>query len=175
MRESILILGGARSGKSGYAMKLAKEFSGKVALIATADSYDEEMKKRIEKHKESRPKHWKVIEESKNIRSILENLNGEYEVVIIDCMGMLVSNLLSEGLNSVEIQKKIKAVVNAVEKSEFITILISNEVGMGIVPGTRLGRRFRDLIGLVNQIAAEKADKVIFMKAGIPTIIKGSE
>jgi len=173
MKKLIFILGGARSGKSSYAVELAKELSERVAFIATAASLDEEMKKRIKMHKASRPRHWKVIEESKNISSILPKLNDKYEVVIIDCMGLLISNLLVGNLKDREIEKKIKAAIDTIQKSKLTAILVSNEAGMGIVPDNLLARRFRDLLGLVNQIAAKKADEVIFMQSGIPIGIKG--
>lgn len=173
MNKLILVLGGARSGKSNYAMRLAKKLSKHVAFIATATPLDEEMKRRIKMHKASRPKHWKVIEESKNISSIFPKLSDKYEVTIIDCMGLLISNLLANGLKDSEIEKNIKATIGAIQQSKVTTILVSNEVGMGIVPDNPLGRKFRDLLGLANQMAVKLADKVIFMQSGIPLDIKG--
>lgn len=175
MKEFIFILGGARSGKSSYAVKLARKLSGRVAFIATAAAADEEMKRRIKMHKASRPGCWKVIEEGKNIGLILPKLNDKYEVVIVDCLGYLVFNLLEDGLKDKEIEKRIKTVLDAIGKSELTIILVSNEVGMGIVPDNRLARRFRDLLGLANQTAVKLADKVVFMQAGIPTGIKGEK
>lgn len=173
MKKFILILGGTRSGKSRYAVELAKKLNRKVAFIATAISSDEEMKKRIKLHKISRPQHWKLIEEGRNISSILSKLKSKYEVALIDCLGLLISNLLMENLKDKEIERRIKKLINAISKTNLTIILISNEVGMGIVPDNPLARRFRDLVGLANQMIAKNADEVIFMQAGIPLRIRG--
>lgn len=175
MKKVILILGGARSGKSRYAVKLAKTLKKKVFLIATAAPSDREMKKKIELHKISRPKQWKLIEEGKDISPILPALKDRYGVVLIDCLGLLVSNLLADNLRDEEIGGRIKELVNTILKINLTTIIVSNEVGSGIVPVNALARRFRNLLGLSNQMIAKKADKVIFMQAGIPVIIKDSQ
>ena len=193
MKQFILILGGARSGKSSYAVELAKKLSAKgeisppaspakrgersggkkkTVFIATAAASDSEMKKRIELHKKARPRQWKLIEEGKDISLILPKLKGKYEVVLIDCLGLLISNLLAGNLGDKKIEMRIKKLINTILKLKVTTILVSNEVGMGIVPLSPLARRFRDLAGLSNQMLAKNADKVIFMQAGIPRIIK---
>ncbi len=172
MKKLILVLGGARSGKSSYAVELAKEFKKKVVFIATATSSDEEMAKRIALHRNSRPKQWKLVEEGRDISAILPALKDRYEVVLIDCLGLLVSNLLADDLTDDEIEKRIKKLVEAILKIDVTTIVVSNEVGSGIVPMNALARRFRDLLGLSNQMIAKKADEVIFMRAGIPVRIK---
>ena len=172
MEKFILILGGARSGKSSYAVELAKRFSKKVVFIATATSLDREMKRRTKLHKISRPRHWKVIEEGRNIASILPPLGSKYEVVLIDCLGLLISNLLADRLNDKEVEKRLKVLIGAISKLKFTTILVSNEVGAGIVPVNPLARRFRDGLGLANQMIAKKADEVILMQSGIPMKIK---
>jgi adenosylcobinamide kinase/adenosylcobinamide-phosphate guanylyltransferase len=169
-RKLIFILGGARSGKSRYAVKLAKKFKKKTVFIATAPASDEEMKRRIKLHQRSRPKHWELIEEGKNIDCILSKLKNK--VVLIDCLGLLVSNLLADNLKDKEIEKKIKRLINAIKKTSFTTILVSNEVGSGLVPINPLARRFRDILGIANQMIAKKADEVILMRAGIAMKIK---
>ncbi len=171
MKRLIFIIGGARSGKSSYAVELAKK-KKKVVFIATATSPDSEMKKRIKLHKISRPRHWKLIEEDKNISPILSKLKGKYEVVLIDCLGLLISSLLASNLKNKEIEGKVRKLINAILRNDATTILVSNEVGSGIVPANPLGRRFRDLVGLLNQMLAKKADEVIFMQSGIPMKIK---
>lgn len=173
MKKLILILGGARSGKSNYAVEMAKEFKKKVVFVATAASSDEEMEKRIALHKSSRPKQWELIEEGRDIVSILPALKDKYEVALIDCLGLLVSNLLADDLTDEEIEKRIKKLVEAIQKVNITTIMVSNEVGSGIVPMNALARRFRDLLGLSNQMIAKEADEVVFMRAGIPVKIKG--
>ena len=172
MGKLILILGGARSGKSRYAVNLAKKLSKSVAFIATATFPDGEMKERIKIHKSLRPRQWKVIEEGKNISAILPKLKEKYEVVLIDCLGLLISNLLADNLDDKKIAAKIKKLINSILKVKLTTITVSNEVGSGIVPDNPLARRFRDLLGLANQMIAKKADRVILMQAGIPITIK---
>lgn len=174
MGEIIFILGGARSGKSKYAVELAKKFK-KVAFIATANACDEEMKKRIKLHRIARPQHWKLIEEGKNINSVLNKAQNKYEIILIDCLGLWISNLLADNLKDKEVEKKINKLINSLFKSKLTIILVSNEVGGGIVPVNPLARRFQDLVGLTNQKISEKADKVIYMQAGIPITIKGEK
>jgi adenosylcobinamide kinase/adenosylcobinamide-phosphate guanylyltransferase len=176
VKRFILILGGARSGKSRYAVKLAKEFSSRkklrVAFIATATWQDQEMKGRIRLHKTQRPRKWKLIEEGKDISACLSKLEGRYQVVIIDCLGFFISNLLMNNSKDKEIEKRIKALIDTIKRVKHIVILVSNEVGSGVVPTNPLARRFRDLLGLANQRLAKKADEVIFLQAGIPLKLK---
>jgi adenosylcobinamide kinase/adenosylcobinamide-phosphate guanylyltransferase len=175
MKKVFLILGGARSGKSRYAVKLAKDFKKRVAFIATCVFPDKEMMERIKKHRCSRPRHWKLIEEGKDIGVVLVNLQNKYDVVLVDCLGLWISNLLADNLEDKEIEKRIEEFFITISKIKNTTILVSNEVGSGIVPENPLARRFRDLVGLVNQMLAKKADEVIFMHAGMPLIIKGGK
>jgi adenosylcobinamide kinase/adenosylcobinamide-phosphate guanylyltransferase len=172
MGKITLILGGARSGKSKYAVGLAKKVAKNVAFVATCICPDDEMKERIKLHQTLRPRHWKLIEEGKDIGSVLVNLKDKYEMVLIDCLGLWISNLLAEKLTDKKIEKEIKHLVEVISRLKTNVILVSNEVGGGIVPDNLLARRFRDLVGLVNQVMAKKADEVIFMQAGIPLIIK---
>jgi len=173
MGKLILILGGSRSGKSKYAVSLAKRYKSKVVFIATAIPKDTEMKRRIKLHKLYRPKHWELIEESNDINRVLSRLGAKIDVALIDCLGLWISNLLLEKLSDKAIEAKIGELLDTIEQVKFITILVSNEVGCGIVPDNPLARRFGDLLGLANQLIANKAKKVIFMQAGIPQIIKG--
>lgn len=172
MGKLILILGGARSGKSIYAVELAKDFKKRVGFIATCTFADKEMRERIQKHQRLRPRHWKLIEEGKDIGTVLVNLQNKYDVLLVDCLGLWISNLLADNLEDKEIEKKIKGFLSVISRIEITTILVSNEVGSGVVSDNLLARRFRDLVGLANQMLAEKAGKVIFMQAGIPQIIK---
>jgi len=130
------------------------------------------MKERIKMHKPLRPKEWKVIEEGKDINSVLAGFKNKYEVILIDCLGMWISNLLLDGLKDKEIEKEVFRLIKSISKFKGITIIVSNEVGMGIVPHNPLARRFRDLLGMANQIIARNADEVIPMQSGIPVVIK---
>ena len=173
MSKIIFILGGARSGKSTFAVKLAKE-SGKkkIAFIATGQALDEEMKKRIMLHKKVRPVNFKTFEEPHDIDGLLKKVTGKFDLIIIDCLTLFVSNLLLKKHGEEEIYKKMDNILTLLEKIKATSIVISNEVGLGIVPDTKLGRDFRDIAGKVNQIIAKNSDQVFFMVSGIPWRIK---
>ena len=173
MSKMTFILGGARSGKSRYAAEMAKKHGKKAVFIATATALDEEMKERIRLHKISRPKGWGLIEEPMNLSNAILGLKPVYDAAIIDCVGLWVSNLLMANMKDRAIEKRIKELTRSIFKAKAsLIIIVSNEVGGGIVPGDQLSRRFRDLVGLANQIIAAKADEVIMMQAGIPVKIK---
>lgn len=172
----IFIIGGARSGKSSFALQLAKSIGRKVAFIATAQAGDEEMLKRIQIHKQDRPDEWTTIEEPLDVASAIDSAKGN-DVVIIDCVTLLISNLLcsTENFDDVSwIFKKIEKMIKSVKEFIGTVIIISNEVGMGIVPENRLAREFRDMAGKANQMIASSADKVYFCFSGIPILIKDS-
>lgn len=173
MGKIVFILGGARSGKSTYAVELAKNHNERIAFIATCRPKDEEMKKRIELHKKKRPVHWKTFEEPKNVSSLLKEITAGFDTVIIDCLTLLVSNLLSDNLDDRIIEQRIKKMLKTLEKANCRSIIVSNEVGLGIVPGNKLARRFRDLAGRINQLVVKKADEVFFMISGLPLKLKG--
>ena len=173
MKNFIFIVGGARSGKSRYAQDLAKRIGKEVAFIATCVPQDEEMQKRIALHRKSRPPHWKTIEEPKNLKLVLATLKNKFDVIIIDCLGLLISNFLSDGQKEATIEKEIESVARILSKAKFTTIVVSNEVGAGIVPDNPLARKFRDMLGVANQMMAEKATNVFLMQVGIPVKIKG--
>ena len=173
MGKIIFITGGVRSGKSKYAIKLAKNIASEVIFLATGIAKDQEMKKRIEEHRRSRPDRWRTIEETKNVSSALLGIQPPCELVIIDCLTFFVSNLLLEGVDEEIILQEIKKIVNTMLQVNYTIIVVSNEVGGGIVPDNELGRRFRDIIGLANQIIAESAREVYLIVSGIPIKLKG--
>ncbi len=172
MSKITFILGGARSGKSSKAITLAKEKGVRVAFIATSQALDQEMATRIALHKRARPIRWKTFECPRDISWALKEAGNKFEVIIIDCLTLWVSNLLLGADKEREILDKIKRVIAALKKTKSDTIIVSNEVGLGVVPDNALGRSFRDIAGKVNQIVAAKADEVIFMVAGLPWKIK---
>ncbi len=171
MGRLILILGGARSGKSTYALELAKKHK-KVAFIATCQGLDDEMKERIRLHQQGRPKEWKTYEEPKDLLSLISNIGNEHNCILIDCLTLLVSNLILDGYQENDIIQKIKAMIAALKHRDIPVILVSNETGLGIVPDTKLGREFRDIAGKVNQVAAAEADEVFFMFCGLASKLK---
>ncbi|TBR18864.1 bifunctional adenosylcobinamide kinase/adenosylcobinamide-phosphate guanylyltransferase [bacterium] len=171
MGKITFILGGARSGKSTYAINLAKK-NKRVAFLATCQAFDREMAKRIKIHKSSRPDHWETFEEPCDIEKILAKIGNKFDLIVIDCLTLWVSNLMIKKLSHEKILKKTETALNSIARINARVIIVSNEVGLGIVPNNKLARDFRDIAGKVNQIIASKSDKVFFMVAGIPMMIK---
>jgi adenosylcobinamide kinase/adenosylcobinamide-phosphate guanylyltransferase len=172
-KRLILITGGCRSGKSSYAMELAKKFHKKTTVyVATMTFKDDEMAERIKAHQKSRPSDWQTVEEGKDVDTVLVNLKGLSEVVLIDCLTMLTSNLFLELKKQENVIHRIESILRVINDSDLTVIMVTNEVGAGIVPDAKLGRDFRDLTGAVNQLVALSADEVYLMIAGIPMKIK---
>jgi len=172
MSRVILITGGARSGKSSYAQRIAKENGGKRAFIATAVTTDEEMRERILRHKEERGKDFFTYEEPEKIAALLKEIINKYEIILVDCLTFFISNLLIKGLTDEEIYKECDLILERLSGSNSTVIFVSNEVGMGIVPDNALARRFRDIAGRVNQKFANSSDEVYLIVSGIPLKIK---
>lgn len=168
MGKITFILGGARSGKSSYALKIAKDRPGKVAFIATCEAKDKEMKGRIAIHRTTRPSHWTTFEEPRNIDKRAGKISPSFKTVIIDCLTLWITNLMMENMTPASIEKKARQLVSIMKKMKADSIVVSNEVGLGIVPDNKLARDFRDIAGRVNQIIAGRSDKVYFMISGIP-------
>ena len=180
----IYVTGGARSGKSRFAEKLAEESKDKL-YIATAILFDDEMKARAEKHKQDRGNSWKTFEGYRDLDKVIIK-NRCKDSILLDCITTMVTNIMFEdgeknweSIKTEEIEKLEKRVTAEIEKlleegKKFKgnLIIVSNEVGMGLVPEYPLGRHFRDIAGRVNQIIAEKADEVYFLVSGIPMKIK---
>jgi adenosylcobinamide kinase / adenosylcobinamide-phosphate guanylyltransferase len=184
LKKIILLLGGARSGKSFHAQELAKKL-GKVLFVATATAGDEDMRLRIEKHKRDRPVGWRTLEATEHLGTRIEDEIADGQVVIIDCITLLLSNIfcrydeqefenIAESIIEQQVLAEIKELQNCLAKVEASFIIISNEVGLGIVPETRMGRLYRDLLGKANQKLAQSADEVSLMIAGIPLQVKPS-
>jgi adenosylcobinamide kinase/adenosylcobinamide-phosphate guanylyltransferase len=172
MGRLIFVTGGARSGKSRYAVERAKRCGGKAAFVATCVPRDDEMRSRVEAHKSSRPADWTTLETETGLAALLRGLQGPYDAVIVDCLTLFVSNLLLAGRGESQITKEIQAVLDAVRVLPATVLMVSNEVGSGIVPDNELARRFRDAAGTANQMTAQQADEVIFMVSGIPLTVK---
>jgi adenosylcobinamide kinase / adenosylcobinamide-phosphate guanylyltransferase len=177
-----LLLGGARSGKSYYAQEAAKKVN-KVLFVATAEAGDEDMRRRIRKHQEDRPANWRTLEATTHIGQHIEDTLEDEELVIIDCITLLITNILCQiddkdfdTCDESVLEKKVYAEINELldclknVNAEFI--IVSNEVGLGIVPDNRISRIYRDLLGRANQILAASADEVYLMIAGIPLRVK---
>ena len=173
MGKVTFITGGSRSGKSIYAVELAKKGNrGKTAFIATCGEIDKEMGQRIKLHRKARPGYWQTFEEPLEVSSLLKKISNKFSVIVIDCLTLLVSNLMLKGRSGESVAKEVEKILTTLEKARAVSIVVSNEVGMGIVPGNRLSRDFRDIAGRVNQIAAKHADSAFLMVSGIPWRIK---
>lgn len=171
MREgSLLVLGGARSGKSRYAEAVV-EASGLTRLyIATAEPLDEEMRERIEIHRRRR-EGWTTMEAPREIEAALADTAAPGRAILVDCLTIWLSNLLLDGAAGLE--QRFTTLRETIARLSGLIVTVSNEVGLGLVPDTPLGRRFRDLQGRLNQDIASGADCVVFVAAGLPLSLKG--
>jgi adenosylcobinamide kinase/adenosylcobinamide-phosphate guanylyltransferase len=174
--RTILVLGGVRAGKSAFALARAKELPGRVVFVATAEAGDGEMAARIARHRVERPPSWRTVEVPVALPSALRALDGEADVVIVDCLNLWVANLLTKRpeMSDEDVQAEAAELEAVVTRPRFALILVSNEVGWGVHPETALGRRFRDALGFVNQAAARAADDVVLMVAGCPLVVKSA-
>lgn len=183
-KELTLVIGGARSGKSAFAVELARRTGGRVLFLATLRPEDEEMRLRVIRHRGSRPSDWLTLEEPVKVAEALA-ARGSLEVVLLDCLTLWVSNLLldsglevengkSEDAGAIEkaVAGSLQALFQWYESHDASLIIVSNEVGSGVVPHYRFGRLFRDLLGEANQRVAARADKVYYLVAGIATEVK---
>jgi adenosylcobinamide kinase/adenosylcobinamide-phosphate guanylyltransferase len=167
----MLVLGGVRSGKSRYAEELARGQARAVTLIATAEARDEEMAARIEAHQRHRDTRWRVIEEPVALAATLRAAVSPGSLVIVDCLTLWLSNLLC-GQDADAPRRETQALVDAFSSLAGDCILISNEVGFGIIPANALARRFGDEAGVLHQRLATQCDRVILMVAGVPLTVK---
>jgi adenosylcobinamide kinase/adenosylcobinamide-phosphate guanylyltransferase len=179
MGQITLLLGGARSGKSSYAQWLAEESGKSVTYLATAQALDDEMSSRIQKHQSERPAHWQTLEIPLELASHIGEIKSD--VVILDCMTLLATNLLmqfeknelvDEAPFTEAVYKEVADLLAAIRVSKKDWLIISNEIGLGLVPPYQMGRVYRDLLGWANQRLAREADRVIFLVAGIPMVVK---
>ncbi len=177
----ILITGGVRSGKSSFAEKLAAKLGEKIVFIATAQALDEEMEDRITQHRANRPFHWKTYEEPYQVAQVIQQVGQSTEVVLVDCLTLLISNLMQdyrEGSSNEDLAhkiiRKIEKIIQESLKCQATIIIVSNEVGLGLVPANPMGRFFRDMLGKANQLIAAQSNRVYLMVSGIPLLIKGN-
>lgn len=165
-----LVLGGVRSGKSRHAEQLAARHGGRVAVIVTATAGDEEMATRIAAHRARRSRHWHVVEEPIALGRTLAELARRDSVVLVDCLTLWLTNVLTQPDGCV--QRESDALLAAVQSVQGSVILVSNEVGAGIVPVNELARRFIDVAGSLHQRLAQACDQVVWMVAGVPVTVK---
>lgn len=163
-----LILGGARSGKSSYALSLLAD-RPRAVFLATAAAGDAEMADRIRIHQRERGDHWRTVEEQLDLASTLARLGGEGAPILVDCLTLWLSNLL---LAERDVDAATAELVTQLRNTPVPVVLVSNEVGLGLVPQTELGRRFRDAAGRLHQRIASVAQRVVFIAAGLPLTLK---
>ncbi|QAA34836.1 bifunctional adenosylcobinamide kinase/adenosylcobinamide-phosphate guanylyltransferase [Clostridium manihotivorum] len=178
-----LVTGGARSGKSSFGESLLKDLR-KVLYIATSIPFDEEMKERVKKHKNQRPDYWDTLEAYKNFKGEFSNIiYQEYDGIIVDCITIMISNILLESFNEDKendygllednIMCQVDELIKVLKNTGCKVVIVTNEVGSGIVPENKLSREFRDIAGRVNQRIAKAADEVYLVVSGLPVRIKG--
>lgn len=161
----VVLVGGARAGKSALAADLARHWEGQVTYVATAEAGDEEMSSRIERHRSERPAEWTTVEEPLHLREALAGL-GDGALGVVDCLTLWVANLLERGDSEQAIVEDAEAVAVAARAHAAPVVVITNEVGLGIVPATPSGRLYRDLLGRVNSTFVRHADRAGFVVAG---------
>jgi adenosylcobinamide kinase/adenosylcobinamide-phosphate guanylyltransferase len=178
-KRLIFLLGGARSGKSAYAEDWARAHGERVLFAATAHAFDDEMRERIAVHRASRPSEWLTLEQPLNVGAAIDAVRDFHDIVILDCLTLLASNALlalPDDCTQVDADKAVlaeaDALIAAYHASSAMWLVISNEVGMGIVPPYRLGRLYRDALGRANQRLARHADEVLLLVAGIAWRVK---
>jgi adenosylcobinamide kinase / adenosylcobinamide-phosphate guanylyltransferase len=169
IHRRVLILGGARSGKSRTALQLAERTSTERTFLATAQAYDDEMRERIVRHRAERDGSWRTVDAPLELAETVQAETGPGKVVLVDCLTLWLSNII---LAERDAPHEADRLVQAVRGALGPLILVSNEVGQGIVPSTPLGRAFRDEQGRLNQQIAEACDAVVFVAAGCPLLLK---
>lgn len=174
MSRLVFVTGGARSGKSGFAEGLAVESGLALVYIATATAGDPEMAERIGRHRDSRGDGWLTVEEPLDIAGALDGLSGKGHAVVVDCLTLWLANTMMDFGDDFEVVAREKAdrLADALKIFDGVAVVVSNEVGLGIVPDNALARRFRDAAGAVNRIIAAASDEVYLMVSGIPVRIK---
>lgn len=167
--RQLLVLGGARSGKSLYAQRQAEALSGRHVYLATAEALDAEMEDRIARHRDDRGPCWDTIEAPLDLAEAIATQSRPDSVVLVDCLTLWASNLM---LAKRDVAEAIFGLCAAMDSAPGKIILVSNEVGLGVVPDNALARRFRDIAGEINQAVAARVDCVVLVTAGLPIILK---
>jgi len=173
--KKILVTGGCRSGKSRYALNYADRHFNRKLFLATSEVLDEEMALRVEHHKKARGPEWETCEEPIDVVEKIGRYDGQVDVILLDCLTLWLSNLLIKWDDDLKVMEEVEKLADVIKESPTSLIVVTNEVGMGIVPAEPLARRFRDLSGTANQRIVEIADQVVLMVSGIPLFVKGKE
>ena len=179
MGEIVLITGGARSGKSSYALDVCEQLGAKRLFVATCPNLDSEMNERVDRHKKEREgRGWVTIEETMDLTRVFQQNAHNYEVMLLDCITLWVNNILfswdekKEELNDFIIKERTSDWLKVARKIPGTLVCVTNEVGLGIVPDNALARKYRDLVGTVNQTIGNNADEVVLVSCGVPMHLK---
>jgi adenosylcobinamide kinase/adenosylcobinamide-phosphate guanylyltransferase len=172
--EKILVLGGCRSGKSNHALKLAEGMGQRRIFVATCVPRDDEMRARVNRHRQERDDTWRTLEVPVDLAGAVTANNPSADVMLVDCLTLWLSNLLMETEDVAQVRRQIDTLAATIKAAPNAVILVSNEVGAGIVPENRLARLYRDLAGWTNQAMAAACDRVVWTVAGIPVTVKPS-
>lgn len=172
VHSSHLVLGGARSGKSRYAVEQAAQSGARVAFLATARAVDGDMAARIVRHRAERPARWTTLEEPQDLVAACRRAAAAHDLIIVDCATVWVANLMERGDDDTAVLAAAYDLAKLQQERLVSLLIVSNEVGEGVHPPTELGRRYRDLLGVVNQRLASAADRVTLMVAGLPLTVK---
>ncbi len=167
----IFVLGGARSGKSSFALQQGKAQSPR-AFLATAEALDSEMAVRIQKHKRSRGQGWTTFEVPIQLTEWFAGEGANYPSVVVDCLTLWLNNLLREKVRPRQVSSHIRKLLKAIKDCPSQVVMVSNELGLGLVPGDAVSREFRDMAGRMNQLIAAEADEVHFLVSGLPLRLK---
>ena len=171
-KELVLVLGGAKSGKSSWALRYAEASYRSYLFLATAEVRDKEMRERVDRHRQQRGAKWQLLEEPIEVADALETKISGPEAVLIDCLTLWQTNVMLQK-GEAQVSSYQGRLLNALDERKQAVIVVSNEVGTGVVPEKALGRRFRDHAGELNQKVAALADGVVFVVAGLPLYLKG--
>jgi adenosylcobinamide kinase / adenosylcobinamide-phosphate guanylyltransferase len=172
MGHLLLVTGGTRSGKSRYAMERASLWGPRVLYVATCQPADAEMQERVRRHQAERPAAWMTIEPGAQVLPAIQAQASDVDGILLDCLTLYVSNLLMSGSGEVEVMQQVDALCVALRDVGRPAVVVTNEVGWGVVPETPLGRLFRDAAGRANQVAARHAQEVVMLVCGLPVVIK---
>lgn len=167
-----LITGGAASGKSTRALRIASSWGPRVLFVATCVARDDEMRAKVARHRRQRPADWQTVEQSRHVgRALCAGFDG----AIVDCLTLLVSQLIVDGVADADIYEEVRDLCQAARSAAYPVVVVTNEVGLGVVPEHPLGRCFREVAGRANQLAAEAADEVELIVCGLPLKVKHAE
>ena len=173
-RRTVLVLGGVRAGKSEFAVERAGTLGRRVAVVATAEARDPEMAERIAVHRARRPAAWETLEVPLALPDALAALAGRVDVAVVDCLTLWAANLLGQepSLSDARVREEAGRLAAVLARRALDVVIVSNEVGWGVHPETAVGRRYRDVLGVVNQAVAHVADEVVLLVAGCPLWLK---